>query len=302
MSNVTELGYLGIAVSDASAWRRYATEVMGMQLVDEGEADRFYLRMDLWHHRIVVHAGGGDDLAYVGWRVAGAPELEQMAGKLKAAGIEFRRGTEQEAAERRVLGLLKLKDPAGNDHEIFFSPLIDAHKPFHPGRPMYGGFQTGEQGVGHIILRSVDPEATMRFFAVLGIVGSSDYTLKLPDGTPIRIPFLKCNDREHSVALMFGPMPKRINHLMIEYKDLRDLGQTLDQVRKNKIDIAVQLGMHSNDCALGFYAANPSGWVWEPAWNGAKAPAQQEHFRCDVFGHDLDQGHYVGGVGMRIDE
>lgn len=121
MANVTELGYLGISVSDAAAWKNYATEVMGMQLVDEGEADRFYLRMDLWHHRIVVHTGGDDDLAYVGWRVAGAQELEQMAAKLTAAGIEVRRGTEAEAAERRVLGLLKLQDPAGNAHEIFFT-------------------------------------------------------------------------------------------------------------------------------------------------------------------------------------
>ncbi|MBP3982468.1 VOC family protein [Acidovorax sp. JG5] len=302
MANVTELGYLGISVSDAAAWKNYATEVMGMQLVDEGEADRFYLRMDLWHHRIVVHTGGDDDLAYVGWRVAGAQELEQMAAKLTAAGIEVRRGTEAEAAERRVLGLLKLQDPAGNAHEIFYSPLVDGHKPFHPGRPMFGGFKTGDQGVGHIILRSVDPEATMRFFAVLGVTGSSDYLLKLTDGTPVRIPFLKCNNREHSVALMFGPMPKRANHLMVEYQDMRDLGQTLDKVHKHGIDIAVQLGVHSNDGALSFYAANPSGWLWEPGWSGVCAPAQQEHFRCDVFGHDLDKAQYVGGVNFRSED
>ncbi|WP_307164222.1 VOC family protein [Massilia sp. WF1] len=105
MAIVTELGYLGISVSDAAAWKSYATEVMGMQLVDEGERDRFYLRMDLWHHRIVVHTGGDDDLAYVGWRVAGAQELEEMSAKLTASGVEVRRGSEAEAAERRVLGL-----------------------------------------------------------------------------------------------------------------------------------------------------------------------------------------------------
>lgn len=142
----------------------------------------------------------------------------------------------------------------------------------------------------------------MRFFAVLGVTGSSDYLLKLTDGTPVRIPFLKCNNREHSVALMFGPMPKRANHLMVEYQDMRDLGQTLDKVHKHGIDIAVQLGVHSNDGALSFYAANPSGWLWEPGWSGVCAPAQQEHFRCDVFGHDLDKAQYVGGVNFRSED
>src|SRR2546428_639075 len=63
MAKVTELGYLGIGVSDAAAWKEYATQVVGMELLDEGEADRFYLRMDNWHHRIVVHTSGEDDVA-----------------------------------------------------------------------------------------------------------------------------------------------------------------------------------------------------------------------------------------------
>ena len=41
---VTELGYLGLSVSNVAAWKQYAAEVVGMQVVDEGETDRFYLR------------------------------------------------------------------------------------------------------------------------------------------------------------------------------------------------------------------------------------------------------------------
>ena len=33
MSNVTELGYLGFRVSDGEAWRRFATEVVGDNLI-----------------------------------------------------------------------------------------------------------------------------------------------------------------------------------------------------------------------------------------------------------------------------
>ena len=69
MTNVTELAYLGFNISDADAWRDYATACVGLEVLDDGEGDRFYLRMDHWHHRFVLHVGDDDDLAYLGWRV-----------------------------------------------------------------------------------------------------------------------------------------------------------------------------------------------------------------------------------------
>jgi catechol 2,3-dioxygenase-like lactoylglutathione lyase family enzyme len=106
MAKVTELGYIGIGVSDAAAWKEYATQVVGMELLDEGEGDRFYLRLDDWHHRIIVHTSGEDDLLYLGWRVAGPAELQQMEAHLREARVPYRVGSEKEASERRVLGLL----------------------------------------------------------------------------------------------------------------------------------------------------------------------------------------------------
>ena len=294
---VTELGYLGISVTDGSAWREYAANVVGMEVVDEGEKDRFYLRMDTWHHRITVHVCDRDDLEYLGWRVAGPDELEAMAEKLKAAGYEYRVASEDEAKERHVLGLLKLNDPGGNPTEIFWGPRVDAGKPFHPGRPMYGRFVTAGEGVGHCILRQEDDEAAYKFYRTLGLRGSVEYKLPLPGGMTARPTFMHCNERQHSVAFGLGPMPKRINHLMIEYTDLDDLGIAHDIVRKRELDVAVQLGKHSNDKALTFYHANPSGWLWELGWGAAKAPEQQEYYHGDIFGH----GNEAEGYGMDIE-
>lgn len=293
---VTELGYLGLSVSDATAWKKYATEVVGMQLVDEGEKDRFYLRMDLWHHRIVMHVGTTDDLEYVGWRVAGASELEAMAAKLDKAGYAFRIGSEAEAKERHVLGLLKLADPGGIPTEIFWGPRVDNNKPFHPGRPMYGKFVTGEEGIGHCILRQPDDDAAYKFYSTLGMRGSVEYHLPLPNGMTAKPIFMSCNPRQHSVAFGLGPMPKRVNHLMIEYTDLDDLGIAHDIVRQRKHDVAVQLGKHSNDKALTFYHANPSGWLWELGWGAAKSKAQAQYHTGDIFGH----GNEAAGYGMDI--
>lgn len=296
MSEVTELGYLGLSVSNLDAWRSYASEVAGMEVVDEGEGDRLYLRMDQWHHRIVLHADGKDDLAYMGWRVPGPVEFAAMQDKLRGAGVAFTVASADEIKERRVLGLLKLADPGGNPTEIFYGPQVDTHKPFHPGRPMYGRFVTGSQGIGHCILRQDDVEAAARFYGLLGLRGSVEYNLELPNGMVAQPYFMHCNERQHSVAFGLGPMDKGINHMMFEYTDLDDLGMAHDIVRQRKIDVALQLGKHANDQALTFYCANPSGWLWEFGWGARQAPTQQEYYTRDIFGH----GNEAAGYGMDI--
>src|SRR5260221_8604202 len=118
MIQVTELAYMGVGVKDLDAWKNFATNIVGFELADEGESDRCYLRMDYLHHRIVLHADGSDDLAYLGLRVAGADEFAQMQRQLSETGIKLRVGSEDEADESRVLEDLHISDPASKPVEI----------------------------------------------------------------------------------------------------------------------------------------------------------------------------------------
>lgn len=93
MIQVTELGYMGLGVKDLDAWKHFATAIAGLESADDGERDRCYLRMDYWHHRIVLHRDGDDDLSYLGFRVAGGAEFGQMQRQLSEAGIQFRVGS-----------------------------------------------------------------------------------------------------------------------------------------------------------------------------------------------------------------
>lgn len=292
MSTITELGYVGLDVSNLDAWKSFATEVVGMECVGGNEDDRAYLRMDAWHHRIVLHRSERDDLAYVGWRVADEDSLDAIAKRLQEGGYEFRVGTEAEADERRVMGLLKTVSPGGIPTEIFWGPQVDTHLPFHPGRRMFGRFRTGEAGLGHIAVREPDGAAAFRFYRLLGFKGNRQYKVTLPNGIVAKPFFLYCNDRQHSLQFELGPMDTRINHLAIEYADLNDVGYASDIVRKRGIDVALDIGKHSNDQAVSFYAANPSKWLWELSWGCRQAPAQDEHYIWDMYGHEIRTGGY----------
>jgi 2,3-dihydroxybiphenyl 1,2-dioxygenase len=291
MVQVTELGYMGVGAKDRDAWKHFASEIMGLEVAENGEGDRFYLRMDYWHHRLIVHQENSDDLLYLGFRVAGGEEFAQMQHQLKGAGIKFRVASEQEAEERRVLEILKLKDPDGTPIEIFHGPEVQFSKPFHPGRPMHGRFKTGSGGLEHCVIRQKDPREAHRFYTHLGMRGGIEYRVKMGQQTVTPM-FMHCNDRDHTVAFGFGGPGRRINHLMIEADNLDDVGMTHDLVRKNKIPVTIALGKHSNDHMFSFYFRNPSGWVWEYGWNGRPATHQSEYYVEDVYGHQFEAGGF----------
>jgi 2,3-dihydroxybiphenyl 1,2-dioxygenase len=293
MVEVTELGYIGIGVKDAEAWKRFAQELLALEVADEGEGDRFYLRMDYWHHRIVVHADGSDDVAYLGFRVAGPNEFREIQTQLAEAGIDYRVGTLAEAEERRVLEIMKLHDPEGTPHEIFHGPLVEFHKPFHPGRGMHGKFVTGSAGLGHCIIRQDDPHAAVRFYEALGMRGGVEYKIGT-SANALQLRFMHCNARDHTVAFGLGDRGKRINHLMLEADNMDDVGLTHDLVRQAAIPVAIAPGKHSNDHMYSFYFRNPSGWLIEYGWGARAATHQSEYYARDVFGHQFETGGFGG--------
>ncbi len=206
-----------------------------------------------------------------------------MQDILRAHDISFDVADAATARSRRVLELITLTDPSGNPLEIFHGPRIDTHRPFHPGRGMYGRFVTGDGGVGHMIIRSDDLAESYAFYRLLGMRGSIEYRLPTPDGNTLDILFMHCNSRDHTLA--FGlPSATRVNHLMLELDNLDDVFLTYELVRQ-KYTIAVSPGKHANDRMFSFYCVSPSGFQIEIGWGGRPATHQSEYFVRDTYGH-----------------
>jgi 2,3-dihydroxybiphenyl 1,2-dioxygenase len=291
MVRITELGYMGIGVKDFKQWKSFASRIMGMELADDEEPGRCFLRMDYWHHRLVLHEDDSDDLMYLGFRVAGSEEFHEMRKQLEAAGIAVRVGSEQEALERHVLEVMKLEDPGGNPIEIFHGPEVQYSRPFHPGRRMHGRFKTGAGGLGHCIIREPDVAAAIRFYMALGMRGGVEYKFKIGTQT-VKPVFMHCNERDHSVAFGIGAPGKRINHLMIEVDNFDDVGLTYEIAQQNRLPIRITPGKHSNDHMFSFYVGNPSGWMWEYGWGARPATHQSEYYTQDMYGHELQPGAF----------
>jgi 2,3-dihydroxybiphenyl 1,2-dioxygenase len=282
---VSQLAYVGIGVSDMARWRSFASDVLGMQVV-EGAADgTVYLRMDECHHRVALHPTGEDDVLYVGLQCATHAEYEQSKEALRAAGVTLTQGTAAEISQRRVLDFVKF-ETGELPFELCVGPHMRWDPPFRPGRSM-SGFKTGALGFGHVVLRSSNRDESVRLLTeVLGF-RISDYI-----GTMV---FLHCNPRHHSIA--FQPsakdMPrsrdKRMWHFMLETNSIDDVGAAMDIAAKAGIPLATTLGRHSNDQMVSFYVMTPSGFEVEYGWGGRLVDDAtwivQRHDRGTLWGH-----------------
>jgi extradiol dioxygenase len=282
---VSQLAYVGIGVSDMARWRDFASDVLGMQVVESGADGTVYLRMDECHHRVALHPSGEDDVIYIGLQAATHAEYEQSKEALRAAGVALTQGTPAEIAQRRVLDFVKF-ETGELPFELCVGPHMRWDPPFRPGRQM-SGFKTGALGLGHVVLRSTTRDESVRLLTDALGFRISDYI-----GTMV---FLHCNPRHHSIA--FQPSAKdlprsrdkRMWHFMLETNALDDVGAAMDIAAKSGAPLATTLGRHSNDQMVSFYVMTPSGFEVEYGWGGRLVDdatwVVQRHDRGTLWGH-----------------
>ena len=254
---IESLGYAGISASDVGAWKGFAADVLGLQVREI--AAGLALRMDERIHRILVHSGAADGIAYLGWDAGDREQLAAAARELAARGVKVQNATPTELEARGVAQMCWLNDPLGNRIELFCG-LAFAAEPFAPAR-LVAGFRTGPLGFGHAVLTVTRIDDVLPFYRdVLGMK-LSDYT-----NVPFRAVFLHVNARHHSLALLETGQAG-LHHLMIEGLSIDDLGRAYDVALEHNV-VRVTLGRHTNDHVLSFYAASPSGFMVEYGWGG----------------------------------
>ncbi|MBL6938227.1 MAG: biphenyl-2,3-diol 1,2-dioxygenase [Alphaproteobacteria bacterium] len=261
---VSALGYLGFEVSDLAAWRRYATNFLGLMDASTGE-DELRFRIDARSWRIAATKGSRDDLAFIGFEVPNKAALQAVVARLKAIGIEAH--ADEDLAKRRgVTGLVTCSDPSGTPVEIYFGATEVFPNPLISPAGVRG-FVTGEQGLGHIVLYAADAAASLRFYQEgLGFRLSDNIDMPLGPDFSLELTFLHCNARHHTIAIVPAPLPKRLNHFMLQVEDQEDVGLAYDRADKQGVKIANTLGRHTNDHMFSFYAFTPSGFEVEFGW------------------------------------
>lgn len=262
MAELQNLAYVVFVASDLGAWRDYATGIIGLGTAEAGDGS-LGLRMDDHPWRLLIEAGADDDLTHAGWDLGSDAALDDYVAALRAIGQDVREESTEMAAKRQVSRLFSLADPNGFAHEFFtgrkgvqadggaLSPILRGP-----------GFMTGDLGIGHILPVSKNYEDGVRWYTeVLGLRYSDRIRQEMAPGIYADATFFhSATGRHHSLATGTFPSPKRLNHLMLEYRDMNDVGFAYERAKKAGIPIVLELGHHPNDQMFSFYMRTPSGF------------------------------------------
>ena len=284
-----ELGYLGLDVSNLAAWRQFAEQILGLGVGEPRADGSLPLRMDSHSHRFLLQEGSADDVAYIGWQVAGPAELASLRKHLAAAGVAITDGTAAEAAARGVAGLIHFRDPQGLRIEVFHGP--QAGTAGWRSEKMASGYQTDGLGMGHVLMNVANHAETERFWRDILGFRLSDTVVADFLGNDLRATFLHVNPRHHSLAFAELPgYPKRLQHFMLEVNSLDDVGLTLDRCHAQGVPIALSLGRHPNDRMVSFYGVTPSGFLFEVGW-GARTVDDDSSWEIKTYRGVSEWGH-----------
>ena len=110
IDNLATIGFTSTAADD---WRTFGPEVLGLELAPDGADGAVRLRMDDLAHRITIHPGATNELAYLGWAVTDADALVAQIAVVRAAGYEVHQGDDKLAAERKVADVAWFLDADG---------------------------------------------------------------------------------------------------------------------------------------------------------------------------------------------
>ena len=218
------LHHLALGSPDPRALAAYHERVMGLSLRDTkrgilGQAEG---------RRTYFVPGEARTLAFAGFAVDGANELDALRGRLRDAEWPFEEldgGTELFEP-----GVVVLDDPDG--HRLFFGVA----------RPSGGG--GGEQMIArlqHVVVASLNASRLARFYQeVLGFKLSDNV---IDEAGDLRTAFLRCSEEHHSFAV-FQASSNRFDHHCYEAGDwglIRDWG---DHFARERVKVEWGPGRH----------------------------------------------------------
>ncbi len=289
MTGLKSLNYAVFSVSDFDAWRDFGENIAGMQFSPRADGSAG-LRMDEYDYRLLLEQGPDDDIAAAGWDLGSAEALDAYVHALNAKGVPVRRADDALAEKRGIEALYVCNDPNGFRHE-FCASRKPSSAPFVSRTLRGAGFKTGDLGVGHILPVARDYQESIAFYRdKLGLLYSDRIIQQVaPDITADAMFFHTETGRHHSLATGQFPSAKRLNHLMVEYLDMNDVGAAYDRAVAADLPIVLELGHHPNDEMFSFYVRTPSGFGIELGWGGIVI--DDAHWTPRIHDRMSDWGH-----------
>jgi 2,3-dihydroxy-p-cumate/2,3-dihydroxybenzoate 3,4-dioxygenase len=245
MIDLIDVRYVRLGTADLEAAIRFATEIIGLEVVRR-EDGRIYLRGDDRDHNVVYFEGDPADHV-LGFELADEYGLEDAIAALKAADIPHRRGSEAECADRRVMDFVEFRDPTGNRFDL-------VSRPFHGTRRYFPTRDAGITEFSHVGLRTTDAPRDEAFWTTHFNIHANDWI-----GPAALMSF---DAVHHRIALFPADRPG-IQHVNFQVASIDDVMRSFHFLTDRQVRIVFGPGRHATSGAMFLYFEGPDGMVYE---------------------------------------
>lgn len=269
MINIVGIRYCRLGTADLESTVKYAKDLIGLEEV--GRENGFvYMRGDNRDHNICYFEGDPQDHT-LGLAIETFEELDAAEHSLADAGFAVRRGTDDEAAARRVMGFLNFKDPTGNSIDLVV-------RPFHSGRRYFPSRDAGITEFSHVGLKTSDARRDEAFWSGLFNIRTNDR---------IGAAALMSFDEVHHRIALFPTDHAGIQHINFQVESIDDIMRSHYFLTARQVQIRFGPGRHPTSGAMFLYYEGPDGMTYEYSsgvrnvdenWRPRQLPFKNESF------------------------
>ena len=247
MITLTDVAYVRSGAADLAAATRFATEIVGLELVTPVDSNVAYLRADHRHHCLALVQGPSGVIAS-GFTVADSDALEVAETELERAGLAVHRGSEAEARSRRVREVIAFDDPFGNRIELVSQQETVA-------RPVAFSRAAGITEFGHLCLDAPDVHEAYRFW-------STRFNARVSDWIGDAACLMRIDPVHHKLAVFRGDEPG-LCHMNFQVATIDDLFRNWHFLSNQNVEIEMGPGRHPQSTAIFLYFLGPEGFTYE---------------------------------------
>lgn len=247
MSKVSEIRYVGYAVTALEEERAFYADVWGLEPVPSDDGMVYFKAQGHDEHHVVrLRAADTKRIDVIALAAASRSDVDALHAKVRDAGCQI------------IHAPRDLTAPGGGYGFRFFS--ADG-LPFEISSDVARGssremqrWDGVPQKISHIVLHSPDHHAMVKFFVdVLGF--------RVSDWLGDFMCFLRCNSAHHRIAIL--PGPACLNHVAYDMLTVDDMMRGISRLRKKGTDIRWGPGRHTAGNNTFSYFTTPSGFAVE---------------------------------------
>jgi 2,3-dihydroxy-p-cumate/2,3-dihydroxybenzoate 3,4-dioxygenase len=253
-----DIRYVRLGTEDLDEAVRYATRILGLELVRRDRTSA-YLRADDREHTLAYTLGNPREHV-AAFELLSKAELDNAATELERAGYPVRGGTKTECEQRYVDAFITFKDPSGNAIELITRPA-------HSGRRYFPARDAGITGFSHIGLHSISPRQDEVFWTTVCNARVSDWIGEAP--------LLRIDPVHHRIAL-FPSKRTGVQHINHQVESIDDIMRSYYFLKDNNVRIRFGPGRHPTSGAMFLYFEGPDGMIYEYS-SGVRMITDESH-------------------------